>query len=65
MWKQLKKTFKKTLTNIHWVGMIVSVEYETDQVEASRFSPVATQQAVGRLTIKHVVYVHVDVRSGG
>lgn len=44
--------------------MIVSVEYETDQVEASRFSPVATQQAVGRLTIKHVVYVHVDVRSG-
>ncbi len=65
MWKQLKKTFKKTLTNIHCVGMIVSVEYETDQVEASRFSPVATQQAVGRLTIKHVVYVHVDVRSGG
>ncbi|EGQ4312439.1 hypothetical protein EQ486_02735 [Staphylococcus pseudintermedius] len=61
----MKKTFKKTLTNIHWVGMIVSVEYETDQVEASRFSPVATQQAVGRLTIKHVVYVHVDVRSGG
>lgn len=45
--------------------MIVSVEYETDQVEASRFSPVATRQAVGRLTIKHVVYVHVDVRSGG
>ncbi|MDK4046142.1 hypothetical protein O0C76_02185 [Staphylococcus pseudintermedius] len=45
--------------------MIVSVEYETDQVEASRFSPVTTQQAVGRLTIKHVVYVHVDVRSGG
>ncbi len=45
--------------------MIVSVEYETDQVEASRFSPVATQKAVGRLTIKHVKYVHVNVKSGG
>lgn len=31
--------------------MIISVEYETDQVEATRFSPVATHEAVGRLTI--------------